>query len=43
VIGDGGEIDPGAPVQINFNDAMDHSTVNVTSGTKIINLKWSAV
>jgi hypothetical protein len=42
VIGDGGEIDPGAPVQINFNDAMDPSTVNVTGGTKIINLKWSA-
>jgi Protein of unknown function (DUF3048) N-terminal domain/Protein of unknown function (DUF3048) C-terminal domain/Bacterial Ig-like domain len=42
VIGDGGEIDPGAPVQINFNDAMDHSTVSVTTGTKIIDLKWSA-
>ena len=42
VIGDGGEIDPGAPLQINFNDAMDHSTVTVTAGTKIIDLKWSA-
>ena len=41
VIGDGGEIDPGAPVQLNFNDAMDHSTVTVTAGTKIVDLKWS--
>jgi hypothetical protein len=41
-IADGGEIDPSAPIQINFNDAMDHSTVSVTAGTKIIDLKWAA-
>ncbi|HEY8840082.1 MAG TPA: DUF3048 domain-containing protein [Candidatus Dormibacteraeota bacterium] len=41
-IGDGGEVDPGVPVQINFNDAMDHSTVTVTAGTQIIDLKWAA-
>jgi DUF3048 family protein/Big-like domain-containing protein len=40
-IADGGEIDPGAPLQINFNDAMDHSTVSVTLGTKIVDLKWA--
>ena len=41
-IGDGGEIDPGAPLQLNFNDAMDHSTVSVTAGTKLLDLKWAA-
>ena len=40
-IADGGEIDPGMPLQINFNDAMDHSTVSVTLGPKIIDLKWA--
>jgi hypothetical protein len=39
---DGGEIDPGAPLQINFNDAMDHNTVSVTLGTKVAALKWAA-
>ena len=41
-IADGSEIDPGTPLQLNFNDAMDHSTVNVTAGTKIVTLKWGA-
>lgn len=41
-ISDGGEIDPGAPLQLNFNDAMDHSTVSVTAGTKVFDLKWAA-
>jgi hypothetical protein len=41
-IAEGGEIDPGAPLHINFNDAMDPSTVNVTVGTRIVNLKWAA-
>jgi Protein of unknown function (DUF3048) N-terminal domain/Protein of unknown function (DUF3048) C-terminal domain/Bacterial Ig-like domain len=40
-IADGGEIDPGTPLQMNFNDAMDHSTVSVTLGTKIVGLKWA--
>jgi hypothetical protein len=38
---DGGELDPGAPLQINFNDAMDRGTVSVTLGTKITELKWA--
>ncbi|MEA2655581.1 MAG: hypothetical protein QOI23_946 [Chloroflexota bacterium] len=41
-IADGGEIDPAAPLQLNFNDAMDVSTVSVTAGAKAINLKWAA-
>jgi hypothetical protein len=38
---EGGELDPAAPLQINFNDAMDQETVNVTLGTKVASLKWS--
>ena len=41
-LADGGEIDPATPLQINFNDAMDHSTVSVTLGTKAASLKWAA-
>ena len=41
-IADGGEIDPGVPLQINFNDAMDQSTISVTAGTKVVALKWAA-
>jgi hypothetical protein len=41
-IADGGELDPGVPVQLNFNDAMDQSTVSVTAGTKVVDLKWAA-
>lgn len=41
-IPDGGELDPGVPVQLTFNDAMDQSTVSVTAGTKVLNLKWAA-
>jgi hypothetical protein len=41
-IADGAELDPGVPVQLNFNDAMDHSTVSVTGGTKVMALKWAA-
>lgn len=41
-IADGGEIDPGATLQLNFNDAMDQSTVSVTAGTKVLALKWAA-
>ena len=41
-LADGGEIDPSTPLQLNFNDAMDQSTVNLTLGTKTAGLKWSA-
>jgi hypothetical protein len=40
-ISDGGEIDPGSLLQLNFNDAMDPSTVNITTGTKVLALKWA--
>jgi hypothetical protein len=39
---DGGEIDPATALQLNFNDAMDQETVNVTLGTRVASLKWSA-
>jgi hypothetical protein len=41
-LADGGEIDPSTPLQMNFNDAMDHSTVSVTLGSKVVDLKWAA-
>jgi hypothetical protein len=41
-LADGGEIDPGTALQINFNDAMDHGTVSVTLGTNTAALKWAA-
>ncbi|HEY2597980.1 MAG TPA: DUF3048 domain-containing protein [Candidatus Dormibacteraeota bacterium] len=41
-IADGGEIDPGQPLQLNFNDAMDQSTVSATAGAKVVTLKWAA-
>ncbi len=41
-LADGGEINPSTPLQLNFNDTMDQSTVNVTLGTKAATLKWSA-
>jgi DUF3048 family protein/Big-like domain-containing protein len=40
-VADGVEIDPGTTLQMNFNDPMDHSTVNVTLGTKAAVLKWA--
>jgi hypothetical protein len=40
-LADGGEIDPATPLLMNFNDAMDHSTVTVTLGSKIVDLKWA--
>ena len=39
---EGGEIDPAAALQINFNDAMDQESVSVTLGAKTTTLKWSA-
>lgn len=41
-IANGSEIDPGTPLQLNFNDAMDHSTISVTTGTKLVALKWAS-
>jgi hypothetical protein len=41
-LANGGEIDPGTPLQFNFNDPMDHGTVTVTLGTKVADLKWGA-
>jgi hypothetical protein len=41
-LAEGGEIDPATPLQMNFNDAMDHSTVTVTLGPKIVDLKWAS-
>ena len=40
-LANGGEIDPGWLLQMNFNDAMDQETVNVSVGTKAADLKWS--
>ena len=42
VLADGAEIDPGTTLQLNFNDAMDRSTVSVTLGTKAAVLQWAA-
>ncbi len=42
VLADGAEIDPGTPLKINFNDAMEHVTVKVTLGTQIADLKWAS-
>jgi hypothetical protein len=41
-LADGGEIDPATPLQLNFNDAMDPTTVSVTLGAKAASLKWAA-
>src|SRR3984893_11867146 len=40
-LAEGGEVDPGTPLQINFNDAMDHSSIAVTLSTKTTDLKWT--
>jgi hypothetical protein len=39
---DGSEIDPGTPITINFNDAMEPTTVRVDIGTTQANLTWAA-
>ncbi len=39
---DGSEIDPGTPLTINFNDAMEPMTVKFTIGTNLADLKWAA-
>jgi hypothetical protein len=41
-LADGSEINPGTPLQLNFNEPMDQASVSVTIGTKAASLKWSA-
>lgn len=41
-VADGAEIDPGTPLKINFNDAMEHVTIKVTLNTQIADLKWAS-
>jgi len=38
---DGTEIDPGTTLTLNFNDAMEPTTVQVTVGTQVVNLAWA--
>ena len=38
---DGSEIDPGTPLTIKFNDAMEPITIAVNIGTQPVNLKWA--
>jgi hypothetical protein len=38
---DGSEIDPGTPLTINFNDAMEPITVRVDLGATPANLRWA--
>jgi hypothetical protein len=37
----GSEIDPGTPLKINFNDAMEHISIKVTIGAQIAALSWA--
>jgi hypothetical protein len=39
---DGMEIDSGTALKLNFNDAMEPTTVKVTLGTQVADLKWAA-
>jgi len=39
---DGAEIDPGTPLTVNFNDAMEPLTIKVTIGAQPVDLKWAA-
>jgi hypothetical protein len=38
---DGAEIDSGATLKLNFNDAMEPTSIKVTLGTQIADLKWA--
>jgi hypothetical protein len=42
VLNNGDEIDPGTPLKLNFNDAMEPITINVLLGTQPATLKWAA-
>jgi hypothetical protein len=39
---DGMEIDPGTALKLNFNDAMEPTSIKVTIGTQAADLKWAA-
>ena len=39
---DGTEIDPGTSLKLNFNDAMEPTSIKVTVGTQAVDLKWAA-
>jgi hypothetical protein len=39
---DGMEVDPGATLKLNFNDAMEPTTIKVSIGTQVADLKWAA-
>src|SRR6202521_420186 len=39
---DGMELDPGAALKLNFNDAMEPTSIKVTVGTQVADLKWAA-
>jgi hypothetical protein len=41
-LSDGMEVDPGDTLKLNFNDAMEPTTIKVTIGTQIADLKWAA-
>jgi hypothetical protein len=41
-LADGLEIDPGTPLTLNFNDAMEPITIKVTLGSQQADLKWAA-
>jgi len=38
---DGMEIDPGSTLKLNFNDAMEPTSIKVTLGTQVADLKWA--
>jgi hypothetical protein len=39
---DGMELDPGSTLKLNFNDAMEPTTIKVTVGAQVAALKWAA-
>src|SRR5258707_11077153 len=39
---DGTEIDPGTTLKLNFNDAMEPTTIKVTAGGQVVNPTWAA-
>jgi hypothetical protein len=41
-LSDGMEIDPGSALKLNFNDAMEPTTIKVTVNTQVADLKWAA-
>jgi hypothetical protein len=41
LLGSGAEIDPGTTLKLNFNDAMEPTTIKVTVGAQVADLKWA--